>query len=138
MEEIKGEENSLRFSPTANIITNQGEVITMEYDSSKLIGNVIPVKELTDYQKGSVVSRMVINKKAGTVTAFAFEKGEGLSEHSAPFDALVIAVEGEAEIHIGGVSHTVHAGDMLIMPANVPHAVHPLTQFKMILVLIHE
>ena len=110
----------------------------MEYNPSKLIGNVIPVKELTDYQAGSVVSRMVINKKAGTVTAFAFEKGEGLSEHSAPFDALVIAVEGEAEIPIGGVPHTVRAGEMLIMPANVPHAVHPLTQFKMMLVLIHE
>ena len=105
---------------------------------SNLIGNVIPVKELAEYQAGSVVSRMVINKKAGTVTAFAFEKGEGLSEHSAPFDALVIAVEGDADIPIGGVSHIVHAGDMLIMPANVPHAVNPLTQFKMMLVLIHE
>lgn len=110
----------------------------MNFDPKELIGKTIAVKDLTEYQAGSVVSRMVINKKAGTVTAFAFEKGEGLSEHSAPFDALVIGVEGEAEIPIGGVPHIVKAGDMLIMPANVPHAVKPLTRFKMMLVLIHE
>ena len=66
----------------------------MKYDPSELIGNVIELKSLADYQDGSVVSRMVVNKKAGTVTAFAFEAGEGLSEHSAPFDALVIGLEG--------------------------------------------
>lgn len=110
----------------------------MSLDPTELIGNVTEIKSLTDYQKGSVVSRMVVNKKAGTVTAFAFEAGEGLSEHSAPFDALVIGIEGEAEIPIGGVSHTVREGDILIMPANVPHAVHPVTRFKMMLVLIHE
>ncbi len=84
--------------------------------------NPLPVKTLTDYQEGSVVSRMIINKKAGTVTAFAFEKGEGLSKHSAPYDALVIFIEGEAEIPIGGVPHLVKEGDMLIMPAKIPHA----------------
>lgn len=110
----------------------------MNYDPKELIGNTALLKSLTDYQTGSVVSRMVINKKSGTVTAFAFEKGEGLSEHSAPFDALVIGVEGEAEIPIGGVSHTVKEGEMLIMPANVPHAVRPITRFKMMLVMIHE
>lgn len=121
-----------------NIINTADKEICMSLDPTELIGNVTEIKSLTDYQKGSVVSRMVVNKKAGTVTAFAFEAGEGLSEHSAPFDALVIGIEGEAEIPIGGVSHTVREGDMLIMPANIPHAVHPVTRFKMMLVMIHE
>ena len=107
-------------------------------ETKDLIGTPLPLKGLTDYQEGSVVSRMVINKKSGTVTAFAFEKGEGLSEHSAPSDALVIVLEGEAEIPIGGVSHFVKEGEMLIMPAKIPHAVHPLSRFKMMLVMIHE
>ncbi len=107
-------------------------------DSKDLIGMPLPLKSLTEYQAGSIVSRMVINKKSGTVTAFAFERGEGLSEHSSPHDALVIVLEGEAEIPIGGVSHFVKEGDMLIMPAKIPHAVHPLSRFKMMLVMIHE
>ena len=90
----------------------------MNYDPKSLIGEVMNVKGLVDYQEGSVVSRMVTNKKAGTVTVFAFDAGEGLSEHSAPFDALVIGLEGEAEIPIGGEPHIVKEGDMLIMPAN--------------------
>lgn len=110
----------------------------MNYDPKALIGVTTNLTSLTEYQTGSVVSRMVVNKKAGTVTAFAFEKGEGLSEHSAPFDALVICLEGEAEIPIGGEPHTIKEGQMLIMPANVPHAVHPLSRFKMMLVMIHE
>ena len=110
----------------------------MNYDPKSLIGEVMNVKGLVDYQEGSVGSRMVTNKKAGTVTAFALDAGEGLSEHSAPFDALVIGLEGEAEIPIGGEIHIVKEGDMLIMPANIPHAVNPITKFKMILVLIHE
>ena len=69
-------------------------------DSKDLIGMPLPLKSLTEYQAGSIVSRMVINKKSGTVTAFAFERGEGLSEHSSPHDALVIVLEGEAEIPI--------------------------------------
>ena len=109
----------------------------MNYDPKSLIGEVMNVKGLVDYQEGSVVSWMVTNKKAGTVTVFAFDAGEGLSEHSAPFDALVIGLEGEAEIPIGGEPHIVKEGDMLIMPANVPHAVNPITKFKMLLVLIH-
>jgi quercetin dioxygenase-like cupin family protein len=107
-------------------------------ETKDLIGTPLPLKSLADYQEGSVVSRMVINKKSGTVTIFAFERGEGLSEHSAPYDALVIVLEGEAEIPIGGVSHFVKEGEMLIMPAKIPHAVHPLSRFKMMLVMIHE
>lgn len=110
----------------------------MEFDPKLLIGKVTELKSLADYQEGSVVSRMVVNKKAGTVTAFAFEKGEGLSEHSAPFDALVICLEGEADITIAGKSNIVKEGEMIIMPANIPHAVSPLTRFKMMLVLIHD
>ena len=107
-------------------------------DIKDLIEAPIPLKDITDYQEGSIVSRMIINKKSGTVTGFAFAKGEGLSEHAAPYDALVIALEGEAEIPISGVPHHIKEGDMLIMPANIPHAVHPITPFKMILVMIHE
>ena len=107
-------------------------------ETKDLIGTPLPLKSLADYQEGSVVSRMVINKKSGTVTIFAFERGEGLSEHSAPYDALVIVLEGEAEIPIGGGSHFVKEGEMLIMPAKIPHAVHPLSRFKMMLVMIHE
>ena len=109
----------------------------MNYDSKELIGKVIDLKTLTEYQEGSIVSRIVVNKKAGTVTTFAFEAGEGLSEHSAPYDALVIGLEGKANIPINGEGHIIDAGQMLIMPANIPHAVEPITRFKMILVMIH-
>jgi len=109
----------------------------MNYDPKELIGKVTNLKSLTEYQKGSVVSRMIINKTPGTVTVFAFEAGEGLSEHSAPYDALVIALEGKAIIPINGVEHIVSEGEMLIMPAHINHAVHPITRFKMLLVLIH-
>ncbi len=111
--------------------------MSMKYDPKELVGKVIDLQSLAEYQDGSVVSRMVMNKKAGTVTAFAFEAGEGLSEHSAPYDALVICLEGEAEIPIGGEVRVLKKGEMLIMPANVPHAVNPITRFKMLLVLIH-
>ncbi|MCZ9313081.1 MAG: cupin domain-containing protein [Methanocorpusculum sp.] len=110
----------------------------MNYDPKSLIGVPVDLASLTEYHPGSVVSRMVINKKVGTVTAFAFEAGEGLSEHTAPYDALVIVLEGEADIPVGGVLHHLKAGQMIIMPANVPHAVHPTTRFKMMLVMIHE
>lgn len=110
----------------------------MTEDPKSLIGVPIDLKALTEYQQGSVVSRMVINKKAGTVTTFAFEVGEGLSEHAAPFDALLIALEGEVDVTIGGKVNHLTAGEMIIMPANIPHAVLPTTRFKMLLVMIHE
>ena len=94
------------------------------------------LKQMLQYQENSVVSRMLVKNPAGNVTLFAFDGDEGLSEHTAPFDALVIGVEGEAEIPIGGVKHTVREGDSLLMPANVPHAVHPQGGFKMLLVMI--
>lgn len=94
------------------------------------------LKQMLQYQEKAVVSRMLVKNSAGNVTLFAFDGDEGLSEHTAPYDALVIGVEGRAEIPIGGVVHTVGEGDSLLMPANVPHAVNPLGGFKMLLVMI--
>jgi quercetin dioxygenase-like cupin family protein len=99
-------------------------------------GQVLTMAELIGYQEGSVVSRTLIDKKIGTITLFAFDEGQGLSEHTAPFDAFVQVVEGEAEVVISGVSHTLRGGQMIIMPANEPHAVRAQRRFKMLLVMI--
>ncbi|MDH7596009.1 MAG: cupin domain-containing protein [Candidatus Bathyarchaeota archaeon] len=85
-----------------------------------------------------MVSRTVIDKKAGTVTLFAFDKGEGLSEHTAPFDAMVCVLDGEAEVTIAGKPLRVRAGEMVIMPANKPHALRAVERFKMLLIMIRE
>ena len=98
--------------------------------------NVRNLKTMLQYQGNAIVSSMLIKNSVGNVTLFAFDGGEGLSEHTAPYDALVICVEGQAEIPIAGVPHIVGEGDSLIMPANIPHAVKPLGQFKMLLVMI--
>ncbi|MGE5304900.1 MAG: cupin domain-containing protein [Alphaproteobacteria bacterium] len=92
--------------------------------------------DLVQYQTGSVVSRTLIKKPTGTVTAFAFDAGEGLSEHTSPFDALVLMIDGQAEITISGATHTVKAADVFMLPAHQPHALKALTRFKMILVMI--
>lgn len=95
------------------------------------------IENLVDYQKDTVVSREVIKKELGTVTFFAFDKGQGLSEHSAPFDAMVQVIDGEAEITISGKKNTVKAGEIIIMPANEPHALQAEnSQYKMILTMI--
>ncbi|HQU71520.1 MAG TPA: cupin domain-containing protein [Calditrichia bacterium] len=91
---------------------------------------------LIDYQDGAVVSRTIIGRKTGTVTLFAFSAGQGLSEHTAPFDALVHLLEGEAEITIAGALQHVKAGDVIILPANVPHALQSGVPFKMMLIMI--
>ena len=88
------------------------------------------------YIDGAVVSKTLIKKETGNVTLFAFEAGQGLSEHTAPFDALVEIMDGEARITIGGEARTVKAGEMIIMPADVPHALHAEKAFKMLLVMI--
>jgi len=106
--------------------------------SEKLVGKVVDVAEIVDYQDDAIVSRTVIDKDVGTVTLFAFDKGQGLSEHVAPYDALVLVLDGEAQIMISGKSHTVRAGQMLIMPANEPHALDAEVRFKMMLVMIRE
>lgn len=94
------------------------------------------LKDLLDCQNKSIVSRMLVKNGGGSVTLFAFDKGEGLSEHTAPFDALLIGVEGEAEVPIGATSHLLGEGQSLLIPAGAPHAVNPVTPFKMLLVMI--
>lgn len=97
---------------------------------------VASVSDVVAYQAGAVVSRTLLKGPGGTVTAFAFDVGEGLSEHTAPFDALVTMIEGEAEIAISGKPHSLRGGDLLILPARQPHAVKATTRFKMVLVMI--
>jgi quercetin dioxygenase-like cupin family protein len=92
---------------------------------------------LADYQTGAVVSRQVTMAEGGNVTLFAFDEGQELSEHTAPFDALVHVVDGEAEIKISGKSYILQAGEGILMPANEPHAVKANVQFKMLLTMIH-
>ncbi|HPD34122.1 MAG TPA: cupin domain-containing protein [Bacteroidota bacterium] len=108
----------------------------MTTNSSDIIARTLKINKLVEYQDGTVVSRTIINKPAGTVTLFAFDKGESLSEHTAPFDALVIVLDGEAEIRISGEPHIVKEGEMIIMPANNPHAVYAKDRFKMCLTMI--
>lgn len=96
------------------------------------------VAGLVNYQDGSVVSREIIKKETGTVTIFAFDKGQGLSEHTAPFDALVQIVDGEAEITISGAPHKVKNGEAILMPAGKPHALKATLRFKMLLTMIRS
>jgi len=100
------------------------------------IGHAITMTELVQYQPGSVVSRTLIDKKIGTITLFAFDEGQGLSEHTAPYDAFVQIVDGAADITIAGEVQRVAAGQLIIMPANVPHSLRSAGRFKMLLVMI--
>jgi len=93
---------------------------------------------LVDYQEGAVVSRTLVKKPTGTVTLFAFDRGQELSEHTTPFDAMVYVLDGEAEVSLAGNPHPVAAGRMLIMPADVPHALKANCRFKMLLVMIRS
>ena len=97
---------------------------------------ILNLGSLLDYQEGSVVSRALINKDVGTVTLFSFDKDEGLSEHTAPFDALVYVFDGEAEIIISNEKFLLNKGQMIIMPANEPHALKAIEKFKMMLIMI--
>lgn len=102
----------------------------------ELIGKALTMNDLVSYQDGSVVSKTLIDKKIGTVTLFSFDAGQGLSEHTAPFDAFVQVLDGAAEVTIDGEPQTVCAGQMIIMPANRPHALKAVQPFKMLLVMI--
>ena len=104
----------------------------------KLIARAIKLRDLAEYQEGAVVSRTIIDKKTGTVTFFTFDEGQGLSEHTAPFDALVYLIEGEAEIVISGKPLRVKEGEFVIMPANQPHALRAVMHFKMLLTMIRS
>lgn len=105
---------------------------------SDILGEVLKVEDLIEYQEGSVVSREIIRKDTGTVTIFAFDKGEGLSEHTAPFDAMVQIIDGKAEITISGKKNILNKGDMIIMPADEPHALKALEKYKMVLTMIRS
>ncbi len=100
------------------------------------MANVENLGGLVEYQAGSIVSKTIVDKETGTVTLFAFSEGEGLSEHTAPFDAMVHVIDGQAEVMISGQQYHLEAGEMIIMPANEPHALSALVEFKMILVMI--
>jgi quercetin dioxygenase-like cupin family protein len=108
----------------------------MNGTETTLIGQAQTLADLVGYQPGAVVSRTLIDKQIGTLTLFAFDAGAGLSEHTAPYDAFVQVVDGSADITIGGTDHRVGAGQMIIMPANVPHALRAVGRFKMLLVMI--
>ena len=99
-------------------------------------GVILNLPSLVDYSEGGVVSKQVLKNEVGNITLFSFDKGQGLSEHTAPFDAVVQILEGVAEIHIGGKPLAVRAGETVIMPANVPHALHATERFKMLLTMI--
>lgn len=103
-----------------------------------LMVKVATLRDMVDYQDGSVVSRTLLDKPTGSVTLFAFDEGQGLSEHTAPFDALVYIADGKAEVTISGESHDMEEGEMIVMPANVPHSLRAPEKFKMVLVMIRS
>ena len=107
-------------------------------EAGALIGQVLNLAELVDYQEGAVVSRTIIDQPTGTVTLFAFDQGQGLSEHTAPFDALVYVLEGQVDITIAGEVSPVHEGQMIIMPAQQPHALTATEKLKMLLIMIRS
>lgn len=103
-----------------------------------LKGKALTMNDLIGYSDGSVVSKTLIDKKVGTLTLFSFDAGQGLSEHTAPYDAFVQVLDGEAVVTIEGVDHSVAAGQMIIMPAHRPHALKAVQPFKMLLVMIRD
>ena len=107
-------------------------------NANKLVAQAVNLTGLIEYQAGSVVSRTIIDKKAGTVTLFAFDEGQGLSEHTAPYDALVYILDGEADITISGKPVRLKKGELTIMPADEPHALTAATKFKMLLTMIRS
>ena len=109
---------------------------TQGCDSAELMAKTFNLADLIDYQDASIVSRTLVKKNAGTVTLFAFGKGQALSEHTAPFDALVYVVDGRTRITISGNPLELGPGEMVIMPANEPHALKATKKFKMMLTMI--
>ena len=108
-------------------------------ENDQTLTRTIEVKQLSEllqYQDGSIVSRVLLKNKGGSATLFAFAEGEGLSEHTAPFDALVVALDGEAAIQIAEETFTVRQGETITLPANRPHAVRATSKFKMLLIMI--
>lgn len=104
----------------------------------ELFGKVINLAALVNYADGTVASRMIISKKAGNITIFSFDENEGLSEHTAPFDAVATILDGECEVWVAGQTFQMKTGETIIFPANVPHALSAITKFKMSLTMIKE
>jgi quercetin dioxygenase-like cupin family protein len=104
----------------------------------ELKSKVLSLKDLVNYADGTVASRMIISRKAGNITLFSFDENEGLSEHSAPFDAVVTILDGECEVWVAGQTYQMKTGETIIFPANVPHALSAITKFKMSLTMIKE
>ncbi|HUT38552.1 MAG TPA: cupin domain-containing protein [Methanoregula sp.] len=104
----------------------------------ELKGKVLHLRDLVNYNEGTVASRMIISRKAGNITIFSFDENEGLSEHTSPFDAVVTILEGECEVWVAGETFPMKEGDTIIFPANVPHALSAITKFKMSLTMIKE
>lgn len=120
---------TLRYAPCSNI----GDKTVDD-----LISKALNTEQQVAYQSGSVVSKEILKKETGTVTIFAFDKGQGLSEHTAPFDALVFIIDGEAVVNIDSDYHRVAKGEFIIMPANKPHSLQAEDRFKMVLVMIRS
>lgn len=106
--------------------------MTLEY----YLGKILPLKDLINYQESAIVSKEILRENSGTITVFAFDKGQGLSEHTAPFNATVIVLEGYANVYINKELKVVKSGEMVIMPANVPHSLTAEERFKMLLIMI--
>ena len=109
-----------------------------ELDSKNLAAKVARLSDLVDYQENAIVSRTIIDKKTGTITLFAFDEGQSLSEHTAPFEVLVYILDGEAEVAISGKHLNLKIGEMTIIPTNEPHALRALKKFKILLVMIRS
>jgi quercetin dioxygenase-like cupin family protein len=114
------------------------DTIKKQKSSDDLAAKALTLADLAQYQPGAIVSREILRKKTGTVTVFAFAEGEELSEHTAPFDALAFGLEGQADVTISGEPNRLKAGDMIIMPADKPHALKAVGNFKMALIMIRS
>ncbi len=110
----------------------------MKEKKQNFYAKVLKPEDLVEYQDGAVVSRMLIYEKAGTISVFAFTAGQGLSEHTAPYDSIVLILEGDASITIGGTEHHVNPREIIILPAQIPHIINAISNCKMMLTLIHE
>lgn len=109
-----------------------------EEKRAELRGKVLSLKDLVEYQNGTVASKMIVNRPSGSITLFSFDENEGLSEHTSPFDAVVTILDGECEIWLSGKTFSMKEGDTIIFPANAPHALSAVTRFKMSLTMIKD
>ena len=107
-----------------------------EKSREELKGKVLQLKELVNYAEGTVASRVILSRPAGNITLFSFDEGEGLSEHTAPFDAVVTILDGECEVRVAGEPHRLKEGESIIFPADKPHALSAVTRFKMMLTML--